>query len=178
MSITEYRRDETVDIVKGLAIIFMVLGHTRFSQFGNTFINMFNMPLFFFCSGYCFKEKYLQDFKKFATKRVTGIYYPFVKWCLLFLLLHNVFFHLNLYNSEYGDHGMVSHLYSLKEFVTHGFYIVSRLSHFEQLLGGYWFLHTLFFASFIFYFTLRADKSKCILGGGNFVCYNDIMPLL
>ena len=54
-------RDHGVSIAKGIAIILMVLAHTRFSQYGGFYINMFHMPLFFFMSGYCFKEKYLDE---------------------------------------------------------------------------------------------------------------------
>ena len=52
-------KDNSVSIAKGIAIILMVLAHTRFSEYGNYWINMFHMPLFFFFAGYCFKDKYL-----------------------------------------------------------------------------------------------------------------------
>lgn len=40
-------KDNSVSIAKGIAIILMVLAHTRFSEYGNYWINMFHMPLFF-----------------------------------------------------------------------------------------------------------------------------------
>ena len=45
-------KDNSVSIAKGIAIILMVLAHTRFSEYGNYWINMFHMPLFFFFAGY------------------------------------------------------------------------------------------------------------------------------
>ena len=90
-------RDNSVSIAKAFAIMLMVLAHTWFMDIGNKWINMFHMPLFFFMAGYCFKGKYLTDIKSFAIKRVTGLYKPFVKWSLVFLVLHNVFFYLNIY---------------------------------------------------------------------------------
>ena len=90
-------RDNSVSIAKAFAIMLMVLAHTWFMDIGNKWINMFHMPLFFFMAGYCFKDKYLADFKSFAIKRVTGLYKPFVKWSFVFLVLHNVFFYLNIY---------------------------------------------------------------------------------
>lgn len=158
-------RDDSVTIAKAIAIILMVMAHARCPLWGQQFINMFHMPLFFFFSGYCFKEKYLTDVKEFTTKRFKGVYLPFVKWNLLFLLLHNVFFYLNIYNDEYGFRGAVSHLYTSKEFGIHALHIVTKLSDSEQLLGGYWFLHSLFFCAFLFYATLRLCK-RSVMGGG------------
>lgn len=89
-------RDRSVSVTKGVAIILMVLVHARFSHYGDTYVNMFHMPLFFFMSGYCFKEAYLNDFKNYAIKRIKGSYLPFIKWGLLFLLLHNVFYNINI----------------------------------------------------------------------------------
>ena len=86
-------KDNSVSIAKGIAIILMVLAHTRFSEYGNYWINMFHMPLFFFFAGYCFKDKYLEIPSDFVIKRFKGLYKPFVKWGLIFLVLHNLFFY-------------------------------------------------------------------------------------
>ena len=158
-------RDNSVSIAKAFAIMLMVLAHTWFMDIGNKWINMFHMPLFFFMAGYCFKDKYLTDFKSFALKRVTGLYKPFVKWSIVFLVLHNVFFYLNLYNSDYGFRGNVSQLYSLTDFAKRAIMIVTSMSGNEQLLGGYWFLKSLFVGSLIAYFFIRYVKNSVIRGG-------------
>lgn len=49
------KRDSTFDILKGLAIIFVVIGHSRFPFVVEHFIVSFHMPVFFFVSGYFFK---------------------------------------------------------------------------------------------------------------------------
>lgn len=95
-------RDDSINIAKAWGIFLMVLAHSFFSVFGEIWIGMFHMPVFFFFAGYCFKTKYLTDFRTFAWNRVRGLYVPFVKWGLIFLLLHNVFFHLHLYDDTYG----------------------------------------------------------------------------
>ena len=102
-------KDDSVSISKGIAIMLMVIVHARFSKYGDTLITMFHMPLFFFFSGYCFKERYLKETKEFVIKRFRGIYSPYVKWGLLFLAFHNICYSLNLYNGEYGYHGIVSY---------------------------------------------------------------------
>ena len=135
--------------------MLMVLGHTFFSTYGYAVIYMFHMPLFFFLSGYCFKESHLEDFRNYAKKRFSRIYVPFVKWALIFLILHNIFFYLNIYNDIWGFDGEVSQLYGWSDYLKKAFLIFFCLSGNEQLLGGYWFLHTMFFASFIFYGLLK-----------------------
>ncbi len=164
MTINNIRQlDNSVSFAKGVGIMLMVLGHTFFSAYGYTVIYMFHMPLFFFLSGYCFKNSHLADFGNFTKKRVRNIYVPFVKYCLILLLLHNVFFHLNIYNDLYGFEGEVSHLYSVSDYVKKILLIFFCLSGNEQLLGGYWFLHTMFFASFIFYGLLKLKVP--VIGG-------------
>lgn len=158
-------RDNSVSIAKAFAIMLMVLAHTWFLDIGNKWINMFHMPLFFFMAGYCFKDKYLTDFRTFARKRLSGLYKPFVKWSLVFLVLHNVFFHLNIYNGEYGFRGNVSQLYSLTDFAKRTLMIVTSMSGSDQLLGGYWFLKSLFVGSFIAYLSIRYVKNPAVRGG-------------
>lgn len=118
-------------------------------MWGGQFVTMFHMPLFFFVSGYCFKDKYLNDVRQFSINKVKGLYVPFVKWSLLFLVLHNVFFHLNIYNDVCGWKGVVSLLYGWKDVVKNVAKIVLTMNETEQLLGGYWFLKELFLGSFL-----------------------------
>lgn len=158
-------RDNSVSIAKAIAIMLMVLAHTQFSRNANLYINMFHMPLFFFMAGYCFKEKYLLDTRKFVLQKIKGIYVPYVKWSLLFLILHNIFFYLNIYSGEFGFNGSVSSLYFWNDFAKRFVYIVTRMSGHEQLLGGYWFMKSLFFASFISFLTIKYVR-KVAIGGG------------
>lgn len=162
-------RDNSISMAKGIAILLMVLVHAQFSQYGKVYVNMFHMPLFFFMSGYCFKASYLDNFLGFLWKRVKGAYWPFVKWGLLFLLMHNVFYSLNIYNGEYGYRGGVSHLYASTEFLQHAFDIITSMNGAEQLLGGYWFLHSYFVAaiiSFVVIYLFHKRMSSLMIGCG------------
>ena len=82
--------DNSVSFAKGIGIILMVLGHTYFSVYGFRFIYIFHMPLFFFVSGYCFREAHLKDFRTYAGKRIKRLYIPFIKYALLFLILQAI----------------------------------------------------------------------------------------
>lgn len=110
------------------------------------------MPLFFIMSGFCFKESYLsssESRKLFIRRRIKGLYIPYVKWSLIFLLFHNVFLHLNIYNGTYGWKGDVSRNYVFSDYLYNIPRILGMLGN-EQLLGGYWFLTTLFHSSILF----------------------------
>ncbi len=143
-------RNLNVTYAKAIGIILMVLGHAGcgLPKLVDV-VYMFHMPLFFFFSGYCFKEKYFDQARVFLRQRVKGLYWPYVKWSLLFLLLHNLFFHLNIYNATYGKNSNCDHLYSLEEIAYKVYVIVTHVEGHDPLLGGFWFLRTLFFASIL-----------------------------
>lgn len=143
-----------ITYLKAIGITLMVLGHSGSPQLLVQFIYMFHMPLFFFASGYCFKEAYLDRPGNYVWRRVRGIYWPYLKWSILFLLLHNLFFHLDLYSNAYGYKGNVSHLYSLEDIADKAWHIVIQMNGQEDLLGGYWFLNALFFGSLIAWIVL------------------------
>ena len=156
-------KSKEVSMAKGVAIILMVLAHTDFSDFGERIIYMFHMPLFFFLSGYCFKTSYLNSFKSFAIKRIKGAYLPYVKWGIVFLLFHNLLLKLHIYDVEYGVN-----MYGLRDIVIKFIKILCSMTNADPLLGGYWFLHSYFVASFIFFLIVYISRNniyKMIVGG-------------
>lgn len=163
MQATEQRRDATLDIAKALCITLMVVGHGGCPSYLGRFIYMFHMPCFFFISGWLLSDKYLADLKTGLIRKVKGSYWPFVKWTLIFLLFHNSLAQLNVYDASY----------SLREFAIKIVRIFT-LTGGEQLLGGFWFLISLFWASvaslLFLWFLKRIGKltSIYISGGGDF----------
>lgn len=147
----------------------MVAGHAHVPHIIRDSLSLFHMPLFFMASGYCFKDAYLKDFKRFSLKRIQGIWWPCFKWTLLFVLLHNFFFHLNIINDEYGLIDKCETYYSSQDILFHAsnaFFLICK----EDLLAGYWFLKSLFWGSFLFYLSFRfSNKFKIhylATGGG------------
>ena len=151
-----------VAVAKGLTIILMVLGHTSCFDHVNNYLLLMRMPLFFVMSGYCFKAKYISDGSKYLQRRVSGIYWPYVKWSLVFLILHNFFFQIHFYEPGMlaGDTVVVP--YGWKEMVLRGGAIVVAMQGHDALLGGYWFLHDLFFGSLLFYFGVKFIKNRYV----------------
>ena len=51
-------RDPSFDILKGLGILLMIMGHVGFGELFSKYIHAFHMPLFFLISGYFYKTCY------------------------------------------------------------------------------------------------------------------------
>lgn len=61
-----YRRNPVIDVVKGIAIIMVVWGHTVWTAGDKpetNFIYLFHMALFYIASGYTYKNDYEESFK-------------------------------------------------------------------------------------------------------------------
>ena len=153
-------RDNSISISKAIAIILMVIGHAGCPSILHNLIYQFHIPLFFFFSGYCFKDKHLTDFRTYTSKRITGIYLPYVKYAILFLVLHNLFFYLNIYNDQYGYNGIGLSLYTFKDIAHRALKITTQMAGEEQLLGGYWFMKILFLTSFTGFAFIKYLKNK------------------
>lgn len=140
--------DNYIAIAKAIGMICVVIWHSRPPQWLGIFVMLFAVPLFFFTSGYFYRPSgNVKELKTFYVKRIKGLYLPFVKWSLLFLALHNVCYHLNIYNGEYGFMGRTSVLYTWADFGKRALDIVFRMSGQEQLLGAFWFIRALFISS-------------------------------
>ncbi len=179
---TPSKRDTSIDICKGLGIMLMVLGHSGIPKVGHDFIYMFHMPLFFFVSGYCFDEKYQNMPYAFIKRKIKGLWWPYVKYGLLFLLLHNLFCYLNIYSSKYGYQGHGVSMLSVREIKDSLWTIVTGMSGADPLLGGFWFLRELLLGSVIALVTMFGINKLRLryrlvgisnMGGGNFpfVCF-------
>lgn len=95
------KRDITIDIVKGIAIISIVLGHAwnqdvfhnDYYSLARRFVYYFHIITFIFCSGYLFKNTTLLLFIK---KKIKSIYIPTVVCCTISLLLYPFFYYSGL----------------------------------------------------------------------------------
>lgn len=134
----EQKRDTALDVAKALCIMFMVAGHTACPKYFHDFVYMFHMPCFFFISGWLLNDRYVKDLKTGLLRKIRGTYYPFVKWSVIFILLHNVFTTLHVYNTTYTIQETLVRIVRVFTLTVRGG---------EGLLGGYWFLTSLFLAS-------------------------------
>ena len=146
------KRDTTISIAKGIAIILMVIAHAEAPGWLCKFIFEFHMPLFFITAGYFFSLKYLNDEATFVKKRVKGLYWPFVKWAVFFLIIHNWMFDLGILNETFGNEaGGVTHPYSWHQMQQNLWTIVTAMAGYDAFLcGAFWFFRGLFVASILY----------------------------
>lgn len=142
-------RETKFSILKAIAIICVVLSHAGISGWLFNFVFIFHVPIFFICAGYFFNTKYLTDERTYIVHRFKGLYLPFVRWSLFFLLIHNVLFPLGILSETYGNAGGgVTHPYTWQQFSQHAWSIVSNMSGYNQFLcGAFWFFRALLLAS-------------------------------
>ncbi|MFT8316343.1 MAG: acyltransferase family protein [Clostridium sp.] len=138
---------EYMDIAKAYGIIAVVMGHCASPI--TAFVYLFHMPLFYFVSGYFYKDTNSKNPIKYIIRKLKGLYLPFIKYELIFLIIHNLLFKFYIYSDKiiYKDNSISR--YSLKEFVKRGFSIITFGSS-EQLTGALWFCASLFTVTVIF----------------------------
>lgn len=153
-SSTSKSRNVTLDIAKGLGIILVVLGHSRFPF--NNFICLFHMALFFIISGYFFKQYYYKDvenIKIFIKKRIKSLYLPFIICNISFLFLHNFFLDINLSTNNllfYKQNDFVFTNYNTINISGKKLLYILILNHWEAFGIATWFLKVLFILSISF----------------------------
>lgn len=116
-------------IMKGIAIISVVIGHCTMSPFIEQYGNQYHLATFFFVSGYFFKEKYIDDKKTFIRKKVKKLYALFVISGLVFLLFHPLLEWLHVYNQPL----------TLNEYGKEVFDLTLRLTSNNPMMGAMWF---------------------------------------
>ncbi len=74
-------RNEQIDILKGIGIISVVYYHCNL--WGGYVVSCFMLPIFFFISGWLWKER---NFKEFIIRKIKALYVPFVIICYFICL--------------------------------------------------------------------------------------------
>lgn len=148
------------DIVRGIGIILVVIGHCLPYMYFVHFIYLFHMGLFFISSGIFFKcpsftpppHTYTSQIKQYVFKKIKSLYVPWVVTNICLLLIQNYCVKFNLADVSY--HG-TDYLKALGHILLFGGIK-------NPMLGPLWFLRTLFGASIILYVVMSFVKSqKC-----------------
>ena len=130
-----------VSIAKALGIILMVMGHAGCPGYLHDFIYLFHMPLFFFLSAYFFRDaKVVDSAGQYVVRKFKNLYLPYIKWSIIFLLLHNLFCRIGFYDNSL----------SWQELFVNVKCSVRGMWQGERMLGAYWFLISLFWESLLF----------------------------
>ena len=152
-------RVEWIDALRGLAMFFVIWGHTYSTNktIIKNYIYSFHLPLFFFISGLTFGDSDKLSFKEFAKKRIKGLLIPY-----LIINIICYFFMIVLYNFD-----IIKNFGYIKD-IAGIFY--SNNSILPIPCGPAWFLVTLFLSEILFYFLKKNTKNDFDLGVVVIIC--------
>lgn len=144
-------RDVYWDVVRGTAMLLVVLGHTGMPAM--PYLYMFHVALFFFVTGYLFKWEHAAAPFAYLGSRLRRLWWPGVQYGVAFVLLHNVFCALGVYQAQPAGadavgipHATAQVPYTGQQLLERGLSVLA-FSHWEELLGAMWFLNLLLAAA-------------------------------
>ena len=154
MSDTKQTRSLYWDIVKGWGIIAIVLGHVGYV--GGAFVYLFHLALFFFITGYFYKEERYGDtpFLYFGA-RLAGAWPRYMFYTLFFVLLHNFF----VTEGVYAGQSLYNHTMMLTAWMGSLSFNCP-----EQVQGALWFVPVWLVSSALFAGTVWFGRAgSCLL---------------
>lgn len=147
--------NKNVTYTKAVGIILMVAAHSNdFLEYFNKPISMFHMPLFFIMSGFCLKDLYFDNPYSFIRRKMKTLWWVYVKYSIIFILIHNIFCSLYLLDSRYWS----QYPYTKEQIVREIMGVFVHMENHELLLGQFWFVKSLFIASLIVFLFLYIVK--------------------
>lgn len=146
------KRDISVDIVKGIAIMAVVFGHIGFEwpnvqiSITNMFAYLWHVPVFYMISGFFLGEGYFVNPFVFINKRVIPLYKLVLYYSISAVLLHNV---LNRWGWYKYSNDIINTDYSYFDYCTQ---IVKTLllANSETIIGPSWFVNILLMALLLY----------------------------
>lgn len=141
------KRDAYIDVVKGITIISIVIGHASWDlkfPFGVTieigkFVYLYHISTFLFCSGYLYNNE-KNDLWSYVSRRFQSIYMPYLVYIWFYYLFRNILIHLGVIEGQpYGIINSILYFSNAVCLVGGG-----------ELLSAFWFIPMMFFNISIF----------------------------
>lgn len=130
------KRDNTLDILKGIGIITMVMGHSNMGESFNSYVAGFHMQLFFIVSGYLFNQsKY--SFIDYTKRKAQTLLLPYISFAIITLLYCLILSYIKQSNIYNFPECLIGIIYSNRSIF--------------PITGALWFLQCLFLVNIIFY---------------------------
>lgn len=150
IAVPKQQRMYYIDMLKGIAIALVVLGHNSFHDYATQAIYLFHMPLFFVISGFLDRLEGI-TFGDYVRKKLRRLMYPYITFGILIILYNTLFDALS------GNRSLIKLGKRIAAFV-YGNQIWDNNS---EYIGTLWFLVGLFCSSIIAYGIYRiSDKSR------------------
>lgn len=135
-------RIKYLDVLRGMAIVFMIIGHIGGQPYVDRYIHMFHMPVWFFISGWLYHNKH-SSYRSIIEKKFRSLIIPYIFWGTFQYPLW-VAFNINAKNK-------------LQPLINLYWVNTSELM---PIAGALWFLTSLFFAEIIFIVIDRNVSNK------------------
>lgn len=144
-----------LDIAKGIAMLAVIFGHSIPESLVKNYVYSFHMPLFFFISGYVYKElPHFQVWKKRARQLLIP-YFMTSTFILLTFLLKSIMFNNGRNLNKIFINNLLSILYANGMNVSNPFYM--------ELIGPIWFFPAMTLASVLLSIFINKKKGWLIL---------------
>lgn len=141
-----------LDVLKGILIVLMVMGHVpniairqgydigllKYYPYICAVYGCFFMQTFFVATGYT--GNFSQPFKKFFVKQIKNIIIPYISFCCILKAVGILFYDESLFVTVYGQE-------------------------FFFLVEGYWFLTSLFLAKILYWIICNISDNQYFRGG-------------
>lgn len=153
--ITGKGRDPVIDILKGIAIILVVVGHIPYTPWVlRAWIYTFHVPLFFACSGMLFSLHHYPRFCSFLLSRARGLLLPILTLGILarFLQVLLSFLISLIPGAQPG--------YAIPPDPLHTLLSLLAGNRVHEYYYSFWFLYALFLAEILFYFLVKFLKNR------------------
>lgn len=128
-----------IDMLKGWGMLLVMLGHAPLPGILSKYIYTFHVPLFFFISGYLFKDSRDIELKEFIKKKNKGLLRPY----LIFSLFNCIVFAFRTHELK----GIIKSLI--------GIIIPIRGTSLTICNGTFWFVIVLFISEVILFFIIK-----------------------
>lgn len=146
-------REKTIDVLKGIGIISVVIGHAtwtislgKYSFDIGRFVYLYHIALFIFAAGYVFKKDAVKEFSGFLWKKVKSLYIPFLKYATLLLLLRPVCIKMGILSESKNISDYLSMFINILLFQTFG-----------EFASALWFVPMFFITNIIFAVLIRSS---------------------
>ena len=159
-------RDENIDVLKGLAIICVVLGHCDAP--GGASIYLFHMAVFFMASGYCFDAEKIRNCDSlwaYGLKKLRSLWLPFVIFNSFGWIFYNGFISIGFFTENPEFPGAVSRMEwpAIVNAIAWTFHM--NTWGMQKYFGAGWFIVVLFYITILFAcLCLLTETGKRLMG--------------
>lgn len=144
------KENTTISIAKGIGICLVLIGHFTFIKEVRRFIYCFHMPMFFFLSGYLFRDRGISELPRYIWRKVKSLYVPFVFCNVFALFFHNLFCRIGVYEAAEA-------FTSVRQLLTYIIKIFLCIK-MEDIVAPLWFLPILMAVSIAYYMIRNVAK--------------------